>query len=390
MDTTKKGIALSRLSVSERVLLARVRLFFGHASGNALAVTFGAGLMLTVFYSADIPTRVMTLWGSAVVMTVVGIFIVEYFFQRTELTIDNAKQWISLRMLPGIVIGMLYGMAPFLLPDNTPIQSEMFTFVILSAVITVATTSYSIMPVYYLVLNAVTMVPLTIYFALRPDELHMIMVVTAIIWQAVVLKNAMAVSKTSIGLAYLTEELKDETAHHRETKTQLEKMASQDSLTELPNRRILMTYLEHLIIQAKRYQTDFVVMFIDIDDFKQINDNYGHEAGDILLKQVASRLKNLVRESDMVARYGGDEFVLVSTHVTVEDLVLPERILSALAEPVMLSNDDVSTFGSIGIAQYPKNGKTPEALIRAADEAMYKVKSTGKSGFAISETEASH
>ena len=90
----------------------------------------------------------------------------------------------------------------------------MFTFIILSAVMTVASTSYSVMPLYYIALNAVTMVPLTFYFAIQPTTMHQIMVMTAVIWQIVVLKNAWAVSKTTISAAYLSEELQDEMTHH--------------------------------------------------------------------------------------------------------------------------------------------------------------------------------
>ena len=314
-----------------------------------------------------------------------SILYLESLFKKATLTTSDAKRWLLSRVTLGLLLCSLYGVAPFLWPENARLQDEMFTFIILSTMMTVASTSYSIMPMYYIVVNAVTMIPLTFYFAIQSTAMHEIMVMTAVIWQIVVLKNAWAVSKTTISAAYLTEELQDEMAHHLETKSQLEKMARQDSLTELPNRRSLLERLAIMVVEAKRYEHNIVVMFIDVDDFKVVNDTYGHAAGDFLLQQIAARLKSLVRESDMVARFGGDEFVFVSANAASEHDGLAERILTALAEPVILSTGEkITTYGSIGIAQYPEDGDCPDSLIKAADEAMYQVKATGKSGFSFS------
>lgn len=331
----------------------------------------------------------IAIWFGFVVLITIIVLLIEFRFDKTILAVSNARQWSTARMSMGLLLGVLYGMAPFLLPGDVRVQDEMFIFIILSAMISVASTSYSIMPFYYITLNAVTMVPLTLYFMFRPEQIHFIMVITAVIWQVIVLKNAWAVSQTSISAAYLTEELKDEMAHHLETKIQLEQMASQDSLTALPNRRALLARLDTMVAEAKRYDHPITVMFIDLDDFKKINDQYGHDAGDTLLQEVANRLKGLVRESDMVARYGGDEFVFVSANRVTNDDGLAKRILDTLAQPVVLSHESVmSTYGSIGIAQFPHNGDSSEALITAADEAMYVVKKTGKSGFSLSEKQA--
>lgn len=380
---------MQRLSVSERVYLKRVSLFFGHAGGNAVAIFFGATLIMAVFRSAGVQVTPMVIWFGVTTLIVVSIVYLESLFRKTTLTVHNAKRWLSARVILGLLLCSLYGAAPFLLPDNARLQDEMFTFIILSAMMTVASTSYSVMPLYYIALNAVTMVPLTFYFAIQPTTMHQIMVMTAVIWQIVVLKNAWAVSKTTISAAYLTEELQDEMTHHLETKSQLEKMARQDSLTELPNRRSLLERLTIMVAEAKRYKNNIVVMFVDIDDFKKINDTYGHAAGDFLLQQIAARLKSLVRESDMVARFGGDEFVFISANSLSEQDGLAVRILAALSEPVILpTGEKITTYGSIGIAQYPENGACPDSLIMTADEAMYQVKATGKSGFSFSQKQS--
>lgn len=380
---------MQRLSIPERVYLKRVSLFFGHAGGNAVAIFFGATLMMAVFRAAGVPISQMTIWFGAVTLIVASILYLEALFRKTILTASNANRWLSTRVALGLLLCSLYGVAPFLLPDNAQIQAEMFTFIILSAMMTVASASYSVMPLYYISLNAVTMIPLTFYFAIQPTEMHQILVMTAVIWQILVLKKAWDVSKTTISAAYLTEELQDEMAQHLETKSQLEKMARQDSLTELPNRRSLLESLAIMVVEAKRYEHKIVVMFIDIDDFKMVNDTYGHTVGDFLLQQVAVRLKDLVRESDMVARFGGDEFVIVSGNAVSEQDGLAERILTVLAEPVtLLTGEKITTYGSIGIAQYPENGACPDSLIKAADEAMYQAKAARESGFSFSKKKA--
>ncbi len=378
---------MERLTVSQRVYLTRVKLFFGHAGGNVAAILFGAVLILLVLNAAQVAVYKMAIWFTVMMIFFAGLLYLESQFKRITLTIDNAKHWLLLRASLGLLLSAMYGLAPFLMPETVALKDEMLMFIILSSLMTIACTSYSIMPMYYVAMNAVTMVPLTFYFSSSPTMMHQVMMITAIIWQLVVLKNAWAVSKTTIGAAYLTEELQDEMAQHLETKNQLEKMAGQDSLTELPNRRSLIERLTMMVAEAKRYHNDIVVMFIDIDDFKHINDNYGHAAGDLLLQEIASRLRGLIRASDMVARFGGDEFVFASANTLPDGLV--ERILQAMAEPFVLpTGDAISTYGSIGIARYPENGDSPSSLIMAADEAMYQVKTTGKSGFAFSNKQA--
>jgi diguanylate cyclase (GGDEF)-like protein len=380
---------VSRLSVSERVYLERVRLFFGHAGGNAVAIFIGAALLITDFYAANMSVVIMATWFGLISFMVACVLYIESLFKKSTLTIHNAKKWLIARVSSGLLLCSLYGVTPFLLPEPVRIQDEMFIFLILSAMMTVATISYSIMPMYYLAVNAVTMVPLTLYLASQPTTMHDLLVWSSVIVQISVLKSAWGVSKTTISAVYLNEELQDEMEHHLETKKQLEQMASQDSLTQLPNRRALVERLEMMVSEAKRYDHQVTAMFIDLDDFKQINDQFGHDAGDGVLREVARRLKGLIRESDMVARYGGDEFVFISANgVDAHDGLAP-RILEALAKPIVLAEGSVmTTYGSIGIAQFPENGDSSESLISAADEAMYEVKKTGKSGFSLSDNQA--
>ena len=382
-------VNVSRLSVSERVYLERVRLFFGHAGSNGIAIFIGAGLMIGAFWGAKVPVLVMAIWFGFTSFMVACILYLEALFKKSTLTVQNAKKWLVGRVSLGLVLCSLFVLTPFLLPEPARIQDEMFTFIIMLSMMTVAAISYSVIPMYYFSVNAVTMVPLTVYLVNQSTTMHDLLVLTSVIIQIAVLKSAWAVSKTTISAVHLTEDLQNEMAQHEETKSQLERMASQDSLTKLPNRRALEDRLEMMVSEARRYDHQITVMFMDLDDFKKVNDQFGHDAGDTVLQEVAQRLRALIRESDMVARYGGDEFVFISANGIASHDGLAPRILEALAKPIELTNGKVvSTFGSIGIAQFPENGENSEALITAADESMYIVKKTGKSGFSLSENQA--
>ena len=160
----------------------------------------------------------------------------------------------------------------------------------------------------------------------------------------------------------------------------LEHLATHDMLTGLPNRMLLMDRLEQAIAVVRRQQSDMAVLFIDLDKFKPINDTYGHEAGDVVLQEVAWRLKSCVRETDTVARMGGDEFVIILQNVVGERDVetVAEKILARLDEVVEVSEHRCQLGGSIGIAMYSKGDRDADSLIGNADVAMYHVKETGR------------
>ncbi len=164
--------------------------------------------------------------------------------------------------------------------------------------------------------------------------------------------------------------------------------ALHDVLTGLPNRVLFNDRLEHGIAQAKRHGWALAVMFIDLDKFKSVNDTYGHDAGDTVLKTAAQRLKENSRDDDTISRYGGDEFLYLLAEVDQEaDIVkVAEKIIAAIGLPCKLHAGgqglDVSIAASIGIAIFPKDGATGDAMVHSADRAMYIAKKN-KSGYAF-------
>ncbi len=161
---------------------------------------------------------------------------------------------------------------------------------------------------------------------------------------------------------------------------ELRHMAQHDPLTGIPNRALFNDRLLQELARAKRQRTQFALVFIDLDHFKPINDNFGHAVGDHILKDVAVRLQGSVRDTDTVGRIGGDEFVVLlaqlGEHDPIEDLA--EKLRVSLKPPFQIGGKDLPLSCSVGVAVYPKDGTTPIALMKSADEAMYRAKAEGR------------
>lgn len=180
-------------------------------------------------------------------------------------------------------------------------------------------------------------------------------------------------------IAHMQQQIGAQFAKLAQKQVQLDHLASHDSLTGLQNRRFFMDRLEHSLSHARRHQGSLAMLFVDLDRFKEVNDTQGHAAGDAVLRSLAQRLRHLVRESDTVARMGGDEFVVLLDEVRAsEDVdVVAQKVLKALSEPVPWDGVLLDVGASIGVARFPEHGQDAETLIVAADQAMYVAKSGG-------------
>ncbi|WP_442800718.1 EAL domain-containing protein [Shewanella sp. AS16] len=160
-------------------------------------------------------------------------------------------------------------------------------------------------------------------------------------------------------------------------------LASFDTLTGLPNRTLFQDRLNHAITQAHRAGTIVALFFLDLDRFKHVNDSMGHHVGDMLLKSVALRLQNAIREGDTVARLGGDEFTIILEGINQAKAatVVAEKVLRAFQAPFLLDDNTVTISPSIGISLYPNDADNSAALIKYADTAMYHAKASGRNNF---------
>ncbi len=169
-------------------------------------------------------------------------------------------------------------------------------------------------------------------------------------------------------------EFRDMTGERAE-REQLEHLAMHDALTGLPNRRLLQDRLDRAIARVRRSDQIFAVAFIDLDGFKFINDTFGHETGDEILRQVGHRLGSSLRTGDTAARVGGDEFVLLlenSEGASMAEAV--ERILERVRQPITIGDNEFTVSCSVGVTCYPRDGRDPAALVRSADRAMFELK----------------
>ena len=164
---------------------------------------------------------------------------------------------------------------------------------------------------------------------------------------------------------------------------ELEFQTNRDALTGLANRNLLHDRLHQAIAYASRYEHPVWLVFVDLDQFKFVNDTLGHRAGDLLLQEVAKRLLSAVRESDTVARLGGDEFVLVlpERRDGALNTAVVQRIMDAVAKPITVEQHDFFVTISVGVAVYPGDGGEPDVLLKHADIAMYRAKETGRNNF---------
>ncbi len=169
----------------------------------------------------------------------------------------------------------------------------------------------------------------------------------------------------------------------KKTEQHLTRLAHYDQLTDIPNRLLFRDRLEHAVNLAERDGTSFALMFIDLNGFKQVNDNFGHDAGDMIIRICAERLSKNLRRSDSVARIGGDEFTLllqnIESHTDIAHIA--EKLIATIAEPADINGNLVVVGSSVGIAIYPQAGRDAETLLKHADMAMYKAKQEEGSSF---------
>jgi diguanylate cyclase (GGDEF)-like protein/PAS domain S-box-containing protein len=182
--------------------------------------------------------------------------------------------------------------------------------------------------------------------------------------------------RNSAGEIMLFEGTAEDITDRKAAEAEVKYLAYHDALTRLPNRMLFSDRLENALARARRNGEEVAVLFLDLNRFKKINDSLGHAAGDAMLREIAKRFRECVREEDTVARVGGDEFVILLRSVTSRDEVecVAQRIMDAVGQPFPLKDKSLGISCSIGISLYPEDGADAETLIRNADAAMYSAK----------------
>ncbi|MDP8212609.1 MAG: EAL domain-containing protein [Candidatus Zapsychrus exili] len=182
--------------------------------------------------------------------------------------------------------------------------------------------------------------------------------------------------KDSVGVITHSLIVKEDVTAKKEYEKRLEHQANFDTLTDLPNRVLAIDRLSQALIRAKRLKNIVAVMFVDLDQFKHINDTLGHSLGDMLLLEASRRLKSVIRDSDTIARLGGDEFLVILSdlNTVIQAEIVAKKILTIFNNPFMLDRHEIFITASIGITIYPDDGNDPNVLLRNSDTAMYRAK----------------
>lgn len=177
----------------------------------------------------------------------------------------------------------------------------------------------------------------------------------------------------------LIEGVLEDITQRKRTEMELKHLATVDSLTGIPNRHLFFDRLEHALAHAKRYESLVAVLFIDLNEFKKVNDTYGHQAGDELLCMVTERLHKRIRESDTLARLGGDEFGVLLSQIEDEEAaaVVARSLVDVMTSPFVIQGEKIMIGATVGISFYPTDGKDCVTLISRADAAMYGAKRRG-------------
>lgn len=195
----------------------------------------------------------------------------------------------------------------------------------------------------------------------------------------------MQIENSKKNLQSLNDTLNNEIAARKKVEEKILHMASHDNLTGLPNRALFKDRLDTARNMAVRNKERLAILFIDLDGFKAVNDTLGHKAGDLLLQEVARRLQASVRQSDTVARVGGDEFIVLLNGIdrAGDAELVAKKILAGLGQPISLAGQAAKVGASIGISVFPDHGDDTEKLISYADGAMYEIKKSGKNAYAF-------
>ncbi len=369
MDSSIKDVAIKSAQLQQLL----------DANGRSLVSSTLLATLVAYFqrYLVALPT--VSTWLILIVLVNVGRLFMAWSYKRHQVN-DNFLITKRLRQfrIGLFVSAFLWGSSSIILSPSNELQHQMLLIFVLTGMTAGAVISYSVDKVSAIIFMLLTLVPMLVRLFLVGDSVAMAMSVSGFLYVIFMIASIGNINRNLIESITLRFE-----AVEREN--EIKQLAFYDSLTNLPNRRLLFDRLEHALIMSARTGRRGALLFLDLDYFKNLNDNHGHFMGDLLLQQVAERLLSCVRESDTVARLGGDEFVVMLEDLSEDRIeamqqveVLGEKIVIALNRPYHLNALQHHCSTSIGIAMFGEHGNSNEVLLKNADEAMYQAKKAGR------------
>jgi len=345
-------------------------------------------IVVGIFKSTD----VIKLWTWYVFFLVITVFryILTIVYSRQPESEKNKSKWQNLFIIGTIFGGFIWGVAGAVLLPNQPGMDQTFIILMLAGVCAGS------VPYLAAVLKAAIgyliacLLPLIINLFLIPEGIPWTFDLAAIfflIYLIVIAIKTHGILRNSISLQYENHYL---LSHLSEAKFELEiinkkleQAATHDPLTNVGNRNLFLLNLTAAIERAKASKQILALLYIDLDEFKRINDTHGHHVGDRLLLALVDRLEDIFRSNDTISRLGGDEFAIILENLqSPKDIAkVARRVCEAFSAPLLINNIDIRISASIGISIFPLDGEDPETLINIADKAMYHVKQQGGNNF---------
>ncbi len=373
------------MSVTNKLLQERVSMIYSNALAANLLVIF-ISCLFSFFVRADAGTLLFVFaWSLIMVLIALGRLYL-YHSRRINPGSRTDWQWLRIYTLVTAAAGVCWALLMLLVIWENHSYNTVLIYVMLAAVQMMAVPVLSVVKpaFYFYTLPSALMM---IFLPLWVNSIPLYMSAGSFFWAIVVQvmgDNFYRRMTQIFSLEFENQSLEDEIQKRKKVEHDLSYLAHHDALTDLPNRLLLGIRLQHAIETARRYKNHkLAVLFIDLDNFKKINDSLGHEAGDSLLQQLGERFKAELREGDTVARLGGDEFIIVAEHMSGIDAIerFVEKIMALMKMPFVIEGNKLYVSCSTGISVYPDDGQTQVDLIKNADAAMYRAKELGKNGY---------
>lgn len=360
----------------QEVFRQRIFRFFSYSISNMMGLIYGAGLIALVLYIYGAEKTLTVLLFLATSIVAIVLIIISRYITINKPDNNKLAFFLRLRIFLGCLIGLLYAMAVTLLPDENIEIAILLLLSIYLVSIAIAIFQYSIIPIYYIFFNISIFLPLSIHLLYKPNEISTIILLLLFSGGIILVSKGLKVSKNEIDSIEVNLKLQTEIAEHVITRKKLREMALYDHLTNIGNRYLLEERATASIKKADYNNQHIAFLFIDLNGFKQINDQYGHDKGDKVLIEATKRVRKNIRESDFVARLGGDEFVVMLENYSLDKIKgnLIESIQTSLNKNIEIDGSTIELRASIGTAVYPHDGNNLQALLHKADISMYKQK----------------
>jgi diguanylate cyclase (GGDEF)-like protein len=376
MEQAKQAASLPTLKalphpvqhVGEPLEAEQVRLLHENALLSQLVALVNATILAYVLWPEADPRNV-TAWLACMVAVSVLRLGEASAFARAAPSGSSMRSWRNWFLVGAFASGVMWGASAVVLFPAGSLPHQVFVSFVIAGMVAGAVATLSPVMTAFALFAIPALTPMILQFLLRDGPLHFPMSFMSVLFGLAMLTVARHVNTT------LRESLR--MSRHNE------QLAHFDALTGLPNRVMFAQSLEQALRRAERNSTQLALLFIDVDRFKNVNDALGHDAGDQLLREVAQRLRHGLRASDMVARFGGDEFIVV-----LEDLpesayagTVAAKLLEGLAAPMHIEGQEFHVTASIGIATCPQDARDARTLQKKADTAMFRAKAQGRNTY---------